>query len=358
MAGWRLKFAHRTFVWDVEGIEKPAAVHRVILAFSKADDGASIYIPDRSGKLVDVLSAESINPYLVPGPPILVRKSSKVISPSLPSLKNGSVAGDTNKKLKGLPGLVMGLNDAKRIREIDPIASKFLRKFAGGEDFLKGRFRECLWIDDSAVDEAMGSPEIRARLENVRQVRLLSTESSTVKLADKPWRFKHIAQPLQSYLCMPRTVSEERDYFALGYLNPAVIVSNGSFWAVDPSGLIFSVGSSSMFMAWQLAVGGRFKSSPRFANTLVWNTFPLPDLSKEAKTQISAAGEQVISVRKEYQDLTLNQLYDRQRMPKPLRDAHRRLDRVVDNAFGLNASESDLETRQKLLFDLYDQIRK
>lgn len=355
--GWRIKFAYRTFVWDVEGVDRPAAVHCVILAFSKNDGGAKIYIPDKVGKLEDILSVKSINPYLVPGPPLLVRKSSKVISPALPPLKNGSVAGDTNKNLKGLPGLVMSSDDADKIRETDPIAIKFLRKFVGGEDFLKGRFRECLWIDDNDIDEAISSPEIRTRLENVRRVRLLSTEPSTVKLAEKPWRFKHIAQPPQSYLCMPRTVSEERDFFALGYLDPSVIVSNGSFWAVDPSGLIFSVGSSSMFMAWQLAVGGKFKSSPRFANTLVWNTFPLPNLSADAREQIQAEGEHVISVRMDFPDLTLNQLYDRQRMPKPLKDAHRRLDYVVDIAFGLPDSERDLETRQKLLFELYERIR-
>ncbi|WP_311348423.1 DNA methyltransferase [Corynebacterium durum] len=361
-SGWRLKFAYRTFVWESSGADKSASVHCVILGFTRLTISTPVIYSTSviTGEIHARPAPRGINPYLVEGPPILVRKLSnnQILSPSLPLLKNGSVAGDTSQKHKGLPGLVMSVEEAEEIRKTDPIASKYLRKFVGGEDFLKGKYRYCLWIDEYEVENAMESPIIRQRLDNVSLVRSLSTESSTVKLAQSPWRFKHIAQPDQNYLCMPRTVSEDRSYFALGYLDPDVIVSNGSFWALDPTGLIFAVGSSSMFMAWQLAVGGKLKSSPRFANTLVWNTFPLPKLIEEAELEIINAGRDILLSRQEFPDLTLKQLYDRHKMPASLVRTHAHLDEAVDSAFGIVSGGRSVFARQGVLFELYAEMTK
>ena len=54
-----------------------------------------------------------------------------------------------------------------------------------------------------------------------------------------------------------------------------------------------------MFLAWQLAVGGKLKSDPRFANTLVWNTFPMPELSDTAKHKIADYGRDILKVREQ-----------------------------------------------------------
>ena len=354
---WKIKFAYQSFVWEVKGIKNEAKVHCVIIGFTQEELEASLLFKKikNSKEFEAKRTSLGINPYLIEGAPLVVRKTTKLVSRALPPLKNGCVAGDTSKKFKGLPGLVMSPEEAEKLISKSPDTSRFIRRFVGGEDFLKGKFRYCLWIDSQDVAEARRIPEIQERLENVETVRNASTEKSTKKLAEQPWRFKHIAQPESKYLIMPRTVSQDRDYFALGYLSPDTIVSNGSFWAVDPSGLIFAVGSSSMFLAWQLAVGGKLKSDPRFANTLVWNTFPMPDLREDEKQRISALGKVILNAREQFKDETLQSLYSRSHMPLELREAHRQLDMAVDDIFGLKGIH-EVEERQIKLFSLYQGL--
>lgn len=353
--GWRIKFAYQSFVWEVTGVKEQASVHCVIIGFSQNPPEKSLLFKKASKdqEFRRVRTKKGINPYLIEGEPIVVRKASGLpISKALPPLTNGCVAGDTSTKYPGLPGLVMSIDEADALVSSSPESEKFLRKIVGGENFLKGVYRYCLWIESQCATESKRIPGINERLENVKLIRSGSTEPSTRKLADQPWRFKHIAQPDDRYLIMPRTVSQEREFFALGYMSPDTIVTNGSFWALDPTGLIFAVGSSSMFLAWQLAVGGKLKSDPRFANTLVWNTFPMPELSDSAKHKIADYGRDILKVREQFEGRTLQSLYASSRMPSELREAHRKLDRAVDEAFGLDVFQ-DMEARQIKLFSLY-----
>ena len=38
-------------------------------------------------------------------------------------------------------------------------------------------------------------------------------------------------------------------------------------------------------------IGGRLKSDLRFANTLTWNTFPVPELDEKTRERIIKAGQ-------------------------------------------------------------------
>src|SRR5699024_10164901 len=78
---------------------------------------------------------------------------------------------------------------------------------------------------------------------------------------------------------------------------PEVICGDANFKAPDPDGILFGLVSSSMFLAWQKAIGGRIKSDLRFSNTLVWNNFPLPTISDAVKEAIITAGQGVIAAR-------------------------------------------------------------
>src|SRR5699024_9225143 len=81
----------------------------------------------------------------------------------------------------------------------------------------------------------------------------------------------------------PEVSSEHRRYLPLAYLEPGTIISNKVYGAVDPTGLVFAIGSSSMFWAWMKTVGGRLESRPSFSSTITWNNFPLPPLSTTQK---------------------------------------------------------------------------
>ena len=48
-----------------------------------------------------------------------------------------------------------------------------------------------------------------------------------------------------------------------------------------------------MFITWQKMIGGRLKSDLRFASTLTWNTFPVPELDEKTRERIIKAGQKV-----------------------------------------------------------------
>lgn len=362
-AGWRVKFAHTTFEWTTEAPSSERAyVHCIIVGFTRdtiTKQRLFTYSTPKS-RPKEVTVRVGVNAYLVDAPNVIVDKRGQPLAAGLPPVKNGSVAGDTNRTipaLRGLDGLVVDAHAAQTMRNSDPVAAKYLRPFVGGADFLNGGLRYCLWMPDGPdPSDLAASPELRRRLDNVRRARESSTEDSTVALAATPYRFKHVAQPTTRYIVIPRTVSQRRMYMALGYLDPDHIVSNGSFWAEDPDGLVFAVASSAMFMAWQKAIGGRIKSDPRFANTLVWNNFPLPDLTAPQRKAIIDAGQAVLARRAADTGHTLAQEYDPRGMTVVLVTAHRALDKAVDKAFGLGHGRIDDHKRLQVLFAHYRHL--
>lgn len=359
-AGWRVKYAHTTFEWTTEAPSRErAVVHCVIVGFTRdaALKQRLFTYPTPRAAPVEQPVQVGVNAYLIDAPNALVAKRTQPLSAGLPKVYNGSVAADTSRSepaLRGLTGLVMDADAAQHIRDNDPACSKYLRPFVGGADFLNGVIRYCLWMPHG-VDAAdlAASPELRTRLVNVQRVREASTEPSTVALARTPYMFKHVAQPDTRYIVIPRTVSARRPYMALGYLNPDHIVSNGSYWAPDPEGLVFAVASSAMFMAWQKAVGGRIKSDPRFANTLVWNTFPLPNIIPTQRQAIIDAGQAVLAARAADGGRTLAEEYNPLGMTAALAAAHTALDKAVDKAFGLGRGRIDDYKRNQVLFAHY-----
>lgn len=93
---------------------------------------------------------------------------------------------------------------------------------------------------------------------------------------------------------MPGVVSENRGYFTVTHFESDVIASDAVFTSEDPDGFTFAISSSSMFIIWQKAVGGRLKSDIRFSSTIVWNNLPLPEVSAELREQIIEAGKRVL----------------------------------------------------------------
>lgn len=113
-----------------------------------------------------------------------------------------------------------------------------------------------------------------------------------------------------------------------------------------------------MFITWQKNIGGRLKSDLRFSSTLVWNTFPVPELSDKDKASIIAAGEKILEVRHSNPDMSLADLYNHYVMKSELRKAHENLDRVVDKAFGATRKLTSEAQRLELLFKRYQELTR
>lgn len=121
-------------------------------------------------------------------------------------------------------------------------------------------------------------------------------------------------------------------------------------------GLLFGLISSSMFITWQRAVGGRLKSDLNFANTLTWNTFPVLEMDDQTRQRIIDAGKQVLEVRKLRPDLSLADHYNPLAMAPKLIKSHDQLDREVDKAMGAARKLPTERQRQELLFENYARM--
>lgn len=350
--GWRIKFAHRTFAWDSEAPGK-AAVHCVIVGFTrdpKARQRLWDY-PQANGEPVAQRITTGINAYLIDGPDLLIDGASRPLSPVLPSVNYGSKPADGGN-------LVFKSKDGTRGFENDPIAAKYLRRFVGAKEMLHDLERWCLWLEELTPDDLRASSTIKRQLDAVAAFRSASTKEPTQEAASTPHLFTENRQPNVPYLCIPRHVSENRRYWTAKRLGPDIICGDANFLAPDEDGLLFSLISSSMFITWQRAVGGRIKSDLRFSNTLTWNTFPVPNIDGATRERIIQAGKRVLEARAERPEQSLVDLYDPYLMGgfKRLQKAHDRLDAEVDGIFGASRRLTSEKQRLELLFPAYQVL--
>lgn len=350
-AGWRIKYAHRTFAWDSEAPGK-AAVHCVIVGFTR-DKTVKPRLWDYEtpqAEPYEIPVSTGINAYLVDGPNVLVQKRMAVLSDVLPKVTKGSQATDGGN-------LVVEIDEFAEV-DADPIARKYLRPYKGSRETLRNLDRWCLWLEDAPPSDITRSPVLKRRVEACRAWRSQQKPSGDAyKLRSIPHLFRpNKDRPRGDFICIPSVVSETRPYFTAAYFNSEVIISNLAYQAEDPEGLMFALISSSMFITWQRTVGGRLKSDLRFAQTLTWNTFPVPDLETSAREAIIEAGREVLRVRDRHPDRSLADAYNPLAMDPALVKAHDNLDRVVDRAFGAPRKLSTQEQRLEILFERYAEL--
>ena len=347
---WRIKFAHRTFAWDSEAPGK-AAVHCVIVGFTR-DRGVKQRLwdyPEVKGDSIEVTVEQGINAYLIDGPQVLVTKTMKPISPVIPAAVRGSQPTDGGK-------LIVEVDEYDQVAG-DPIAAKYLRPFRMGRELVRGLDRWCLWMaDDFNPSDLDRSSILKKRVEAVEKMRLSSKKKATQESAATPYLFQENRQPADDYVGIPAVVSEARRYYTAAHLEAKVIAGNKLYVADDPDGLLFGLISSSMFITWQRAVGGRLKSDLNFANTLTWNTFPVPELDEQTRQRIIDAGKNVLAARKLHPERSLADHYNPLAMDPALVKAHNALDRVVDKAFGAPRKLTTEKQRQELLFENYVKL--
>ena len=350
-SGWVIKFAHRTFAWDSEAPGK-AAVHCVIVGFTRdLDIKPRLWdYPRVNGEPVEQTVIRRINAYLVDGANVLVKKRSKVLSPQLGKVNYGSKPADGGY-------LLVEKEDYNEVAA-DPIAAKYLRPFKGARELLHGLDRWCLWMADDDFDPAdiNRSPVLKQRVEAVREMRRASKKAATKELANVPYLFSERRSQSTPFLCIPRHVSETRSYFTTELFEPIVISGDANFQVEDPEGLQFGLISSSMFITWQRTVGGRLESRLRFANTLTWNTFPVPELTDGGRDAIIDGGKAVLEARAKHPNRSLADHYQPLAMDPELLKAHDKLDRAVDKAFGAPRKLTNEKQRQELLFQNYVRL--
>ncbi|MFO1517316.1 MAG: DNA methyltransferase [Lysobacterales bacterium] len=325
--GMHIHFAHRTFKWTNEARGK-AAVHCVVIGFSSVEQSAKVICdyerPDGEPHMVE---AVRINPYLVDAPEVFLEKRSAPISPQAPPIKYGNMPIDDGH-------LILSDEERSNVLAIEPGIESCIRRYYGGDEFINGIRRWCLWLVDVAPSVIKSSAFLKERIELCRAFRAASGREATNQLAKIPGLFGEIRHPNGPYLLIPKVSSENRAYIPTGFLGPDAIASGTCL--IVPMAQPFHLGvlSSQMHMAWTRAVCGRMKSDYQYSAGIVYNNFPWPEITDDThRAAIEAAAQGVLDARAQFPDATLADLYDPLTMPPALVKAHQALDRAVDAAY-------------------------
>lgn len=352
-AQWRIRFAHRSFQWSTEA-PGGAAVHVSIIGFDKRSTPKPVlwtYPEGGKGEGTPQLPP-NINPYLLPAPNIFVSSSTKPVSPALPQITKGSQPTCGGN-------LALKASDTETLFELraDPIAKQYLRRFVGADELLSEKERWCLWLEGVDRETIAASPALTKQVEAVRELRSKSKKAPTRTKAATSHLFDERRQPSTSFLAIPAHVSEMRPFFTSARLSPDVICGNANFMVEDPDGFAFGILSSTMFILWMRAVGGRLKSDLRFSNTFVYNAFPLPNISEPRREALISAAAQLAEARNQFPGKSLVDLYEPGRIPESILEAHAAIDKVIDAVFGVKENAT-VEDRQRLMLRRYATLTK
>lgn len=332
-----IRFAHRSFKWSNLAAHN-AGVTCVIVGMGPPSDATK--------RLFDgdtVRDVEVIGPYLAPGVTTIVEKRSAPLSLDLQPLVFGNMPRDGGY-------LLLDCNERDALLEAYPEAGRFIRRLYGSQELMKGIERWCLWVDDKDYAEARQIGELAARFERVSDMRLKGS-TSTATFANQPYRFVQRPGAATSHTIMvPGATSEDRYWLPVDVKDETNIVSNLAFGIFDGAIWQAAVLSSRLHRLWLETVGGRLKEDPRYSNTLVWNTFPLPSLSDRRKADLEEHWWSIDEARKEASfGRSLGDLYKAAAMPRRLRRAHEELDETMETIFGSRRYRSDADRIEHLL---------
>ena len=339
--GVEIEFCHTSFKWE-NNAKNNAGVTCVIIGVANRSAITEKYI--FSNKKTKV---SNINFYLLDAPNIFVEHRSKPIS-DLPQMVKGSQPTDGGN-------LLLNSIERENVLAQFPELSPYIKQYMGADDLINGKLRYCFWLKDCPQTIIDNSPEIKRRLDGVRKSRLESTKEATRRQASTPQLFTEDRQPETDYLILPVVSSERRNYVPIAYNNKNIIANTNAQMIPDASTFVFGVVTSRIHNNWMKAVCGRLELRYAYSASIVYNTFPFPKISAEKKAEIEAAAEDVLVTREFYPDKTLAELYDPDKMPQDLREAHEKLDDIVESCYPGYPFASD-EARLECLFKLYEKM--
>jgi type II restriction/modification system DNA methylase subunit YeeA len=345
--GISIKFAYQTFTWK-NSAKQNAAVHVVIVGIANKEAIQSKFIYRDIGKEAHRVEVFNISPYLIDASDSVVfaRRSPFF---DVPHMSFGNMPNDGGHFL-------LSTEEKNALLEKESGARLFIRKLLGAQEFIQAKERWCLWLKEINASELDSCPLVSQRVEMVRNDRLSSKRKATRDLASTPHLFGEIRQPSSgSYILIPGVSSERRRYIPIGLFDADVISTNANLIIPNATPYEFGILTSEMHNDWMRAVAGRLKSDYRYSATLVYNTFPWPEVNDQQRKQIEALAEEVLLIREDYPDKSLAKLYDPKEMPDPLREAHKALDRAVEKLYR-DKPFRDASERLEHLFARYEKL--
>ena len=339
--GVEIGFANTGFQW-ANNAKGNADVTVAVIGLRNACSAPKyLYAEDRR------ITATNINGYLADGDNVFVHARTKPLS-SLPRMTYGSKPTDGGN-------LMLSPQDRDRLLADSPDAEPFIKKALGSEEFINGEDRYCVWVEPRDADRAAAIPELAQRFERTTAMRRASTDMSTQKCADLPYRFQAVRYKSTESIIVPSVSSGLRERIPMGYLGPDTVITNLAFAIYDSEPWVFTLLMSKMHMVWVNAVAGRMRINYRYSNTIVYNNFPVPTLSDDVKELLTVAALRVLDVREYHCEKTLAELYAPDKMPADLAAVHTEADALVDSIYSKRGYETD-EERLSDLFALYEAL--
>lgn len=335
-----INFAHTSFKWANNAKNKAGVTCVVIGLARNTTTKRTLYSSDFAQDV------PNISPYLTATKNTYVHKRTKPLS-KLPEMAYG------NQPIEG-GFLILTPSEKDQLISEDQRSAKFIRPLIGGNEFLKNQERWCIWIEDCELKEASSISPIKNRIESVKNFRENGGQVAR-SLVDRSHQFRYRHRAKQSFILLPCTSSEKRDYLQLGFFDAKYLTTHSAQILYDADPYVFGVVSSRAHMLWTKAVGGCLESRIRYSNVLCYNNFPIPNISEKKKEQIRNCTFEVLAKRELYPEMKISDLYDPEKMPFDLLVAHRQLDLSVLACYDRTEFKND-DDLLTYLFKLYEKM--
>lgn len=334
-------FAHQSFKWS-NNARSNAGVTCVIIGLQHKDAIKTKTLINNLSKSV----VKNINSYLIDSSNVIVAKRRVPLS-KLPKISDGSGALDGGN-------LILSSEEKAQLILADERVKPFVRNYTGSNEFINGIERYCLWIEDNELEKALTIPLLKERIDAVKEFRSNAGTRAQTAIS-RPHKFAWINQPQQSQIIIPTVSSERREYIPMGFSDISVIVSNSASIVHDPEPYVFALLQSRMHMVWTKTLAGRLRTDIRYTSAICYNTFPVPKLMKAAIFKLNESAFKILAVRESYSHLSLAQLYDPEKMPLDLKQAHKENDLLVEKLYKSSEFKTD-EERLERLFHYYETM--
>lgn len=315
-------FAHQSFKW-INNAKGNAGVAVVIIGVRNIEN-ADKFLHNKNLKQ----NVKNISPYLTNTVNVYVSSRSNPLS-NLPTMIKGSSPGDNGN-------LLLDQEEKDTLISQNPKAEKFIKKYIGASEFIRGTNRFCIHITEDTAKEAYKIKALDERFEKVEIFRLNSKKQATQKKAENPHFFDEDKHQNGEFILVPQTGSERREYIPIGYFDDSYVPSNATrvIYKVQP--WLFGVISSRMHIVWVKAVAGRLKMDMQYSNTLCYNTFPFPNITNKQKENLNLYVFAILDERAKHPSKTMAQMYNPDTMPKGLLQAHQELDIAIEQCYVYN----------------------
>lgn len=140
-----IHFAHTSFKW-ANLASHNAGVTVVIVGISNNPQPLRLLYSLGESNEPILRETNNINPYLISGPNVVVRSFSKPKS-DLNEMSFGNMPNEGGN-------LLLTYSEAQNLINLDSIDKKFIRRFVGSQEFIRGIERRCIWVNNEEYNEA------------------------------------------------------------------------------------------------------------------------------------------------------------------------------------------------------------